>query len=184
MLCISIDSSITDYQYFPLNGYLMWFVWIWMPHLFLNKRSLFGLTGKGPWGRITHSEYVIRRYELHLKTGVEDRVFARAIEWPVDWLCTELLRYRVLHMWWWIRSGLWISGLQGLLCKCLRFCSSPEQTCMDSMPDITSWDIKPISFKYISVGGGEFILCLTPFFETYELKGYVVEIYQRYIPIW
>ena len=22
-VCISIDSSITDYQYFPLNGYLM-----------------------------------------------------------------------------------------------------------------------------------------------------------------
>ena len=33
-VCISIDSSIADYQYFPLNGYLMWFVWIWMPHLF------------------------------------------------------------------------------------------------------------------------------------------------------
>ena len=79
-------------------------------------------------------------------------------------------------MWWWIRSGLWISGLQGLLCKCLRFCSIPEQTCMDCMPDITIWDIKPISFKYISVGGGEFILCLTPFFETYELKGYIVEV--------
>ena len=27
---ISIDSSITDYQYFPLNGYLMWVDWIWM----------------------------------------------------------------------------------------------------------------------------------------------------------
>ena len=93
-VCISIDSSITDYQYFPLNGYLMWFVWIWMPHLFLNKRSLFGLTGKGPWGRITHSEYVIRRYELHLKIGVEDRIFARAIGWPIDCLCTELQRYR------------------------------------------------------------------------------------------
>ena len=37
-----------------------------MPHLFLNNRSLFGLAGKGPWGRITHSEYVIRRYESHL----------------------------------------------------------------------------------------------------------------------
>ena len=48
-------------------------------HLFLNKRSLFGLTGKGPWGRITHSEYVIRRYELQLMTSVEDRVFAKAI---------------------------------------------------------------------------------------------------------
>ena len=48
-----------------------------MPHLFLNKRSLFGLTGKGPWGRITHSEYVIRRYELHLKTGVEDQIFLK-----------------------------------------------------------------------------------------------------------
>ena len=29
-VCISIDSSITDYQYFPLNGYLMWIGWIWM----------------------------------------------------------------------------------------------------------------------------------------------------------
>ena len=36
--------------------------------------SLFGLAGKGPWGRITHSEYVIRRYGLHLMTGGEDRV--------------------------------------------------------------------------------------------------------------
>ena len=44
---------------------------------FKNKRSLFGLTGKGPWGRITHSEYVIRRYELHLKIGVEDRIFRK-----------------------------------------------------------------------------------------------------------
>ena len=25
-VCISIDSSIADYQYFPLNGYLMCFV--------------------------------------------------------------------------------------------------------------------------------------------------------------
>ena len=50
-----------------------------MLHLILNKRSLFGLAGKGLWGRITHSEYVIRRYELHLMTGVEDRVFAKAI---------------------------------------------------------------------------------------------------------
>ena len=49
-----------------------------MPHLFLNKRSLFGLAGKGPWGRITHSEYVKRRYELHLKTGVEDQIFLKA----------------------------------------------------------------------------------------------------------
>ena len=48
-----------------------------MPHLFLNKRSLFGLAGKGPWGRITHFEYVIRRYELHLMTGVEDRIFVK-----------------------------------------------------------------------------------------------------------
>ena len=47
---------------------------------------------------------------------------------------------------------------------------------MDSMSDITNREIKPISFKYISVGGGEFILCLTPFFETYELKGYIVEV--------
>ena len=42
-------------------------------------RSLFGLAGKGPWGRITHSEYVIRRCELHLKIGVEDQVFVKAI---------------------------------------------------------------------------------------------------------
>ena len=74
-VCISSDSSITDYQYFPLNGYLMWIDWIWMSHLFLNKRSLFGLTGKGLWGRITHSEYVISRCGLHLMTGIEDRIF-------------------------------------------------------------------------------------------------------------
>ena len=72
-VCISSDSSITDYQYFPLNGYLMWFVWMWMPHLFLTKRSLFGLTGKGPWGRITHSEYVIRRCELHWRSVLKTR---------------------------------------------------------------------------------------------------------------
>ena len=48
-----------------------------MPHLFLNKHSLFGLAGKGPWGRITHSVYVIRRYGLHLKTGVEDWIFLK-----------------------------------------------------------------------------------------------------------
>ena len=44
---------------------------------FQNKRSLFGLAGKGPWGRITHSEYVIRRYGLHLMTGVEDQIFVK-----------------------------------------------------------------------------------------------------------
>ena len=72
-VCISIDSSITDYQYFPFE-WVFDVIWLNLnAHLFLNKRSLFGLTGKGPWGRITHSEYVIRRYELHLKIGVEDR---------------------------------------------------------------------------------------------------------------
>ena len=160
-MCISIDSSITDYQYLPLNGYLLWFVWIWIPHLFLNKRSLFGLAGKGPWGRITHSEYVIRRYELHLKIGVEDRIFARAIGWPVDWLCTELLRYRVLHMWWGVRSGLWIPKLQGLrplLDEVPSVLFEPGTDLYGYVSDITFWDIKQISFKYISVGGGEFIL--------------------------
>ena len=127
-------------------------------HMFLNIALIIRFSRERTLCHITHFEYVIRRYGQHLKTGVEDRVFARAMGWPVDWLCTELLRYRVLHMWWWIRSGLWISGLQGLLWKCLRFCSIPEQTCMDSMSDITNWDIKLISFKYISVGGGEFIL--------------------------
>ena len=48
-----------------------------MPHLFFNKRSLFGSAGKGPWGRMTHSEYVIRRYGLHLMIGVEDWIFVK-----------------------------------------------------------------------------------------------------------
>ena len=66
-----------------MNIYLIWFKYIeyfqvlkmnrFVKHLFLNKRSLFGLAGKGPWGRITHSEYVIRRmnriWRPVLKTG-------------------------------------------------------------------------------------------------------------------
>ena len=36
----------------------------------------------------------------------------------------------------------------------------------------TDWSLLNI-YLY---GGGEFILCLTPFFETYELKGYIVEV--------
>ena len=65
-----------------------------MPHLFLNKRSLFGLTGKGPWGRITHSEYVIRRYGLHLMTGVEDRMFVKTEALLSSYSTSADLRYR------------------------------------------------------------------------------------------
>ena len=44
--------------------------------------------------------------------------------------------------------------------------------------DVTIWDVKLVSIKYISVGGGEFILlALTPFSEMYELRGYVVDGY-------
>ena len=51
------------------------------------------------------------------------------------------------------------------------------------MSDTTLWDIKLISFKYISVWWRRiYSLSLTPFSETYELRGYVVEGYQRYIP--
>ena len=60
-----------------------------MPHLFLNKRSLFGLAGKGPWGHVTHSEYVIRRNGLHLMTGVEDRMFLKAKGQLVECLCID-----------------------------------------------------------------------------------------------
>ena len=81
---------------------------------------------------------MIRRYGLHLMTGVEDRIFVK----------TEALPS--------IDSALSCSGiefslsdgksdrdcgypdLQGLLRKCLRFCSNPEQTCMDCMSDITN----------------------------------------------
>ena len=65
-----------------------------MPHLFLNKHSLFGLAGKGPWGRITHSEYVIRRYGLHLMTGVEDRIFVKTDGLPSSYSASADLRYR------------------------------------------------------------------------------------------
>ena len=65
-----------------------------MPHLFLNKRSLFGLAGKGPWGRITHSEYVIRRNGLHLMTGVEDRIFLKTERLPLSCSASADLRYR------------------------------------------------------------------------------------------
>ena len=65
-----------------------------MLHLFLNKRSLFGLTGKGPWGRITHSEYVIRRYGLHLMTGVEDRIYVKTEGLPSSYSTSADLRFR------------------------------------------------------------------------------------------
>ena len=67
-----------------------------MPHLFLSKRSLFGLAGKGPWGRITHSEYVIRRYGLHLMTGVEDRIFVKTEGLPSNVSASADLQYRNL----------------------------------------------------------------------------------------
>ena len=65
-----------------------------MPHLFLNKRSLFGLARKGPWGRITHSEYVIRRNGLHLTTGVEDRIFLKTEGLPSNDSTLADLQYR------------------------------------------------------------------------------------------
>ena len=65
-----------------------------MPHLFLNKRSLFGLARKGPWGRITRSEYVIRRYGLHLMTGVEDQIFLKTEGLPLSYSASADLRYR------------------------------------------------------------------------------------------
>ena len=34
----------------------------------------------------------------------------------------------------------------------------PEKDLYGYVSDITIWDVKLISFKYISVGGGEFIL--------------------------
>ena len=37
---------------------------------------------------ISHSEYVICRYGLHLMTGGEDRVLVKTIGWPIDCLCT------------------------------------------------------------------------------------------------
>ena len=65
-----------------------------MPHLFLNKRSLFGLARKGPWGRITHPEYVIRCYESHLMTGVEDRIFLKTEGLPSSYSTSTDLRFR------------------------------------------------------------------------------------------
>ena len=65
-----------------------------MPHLFLNKRSLFGLAGKGPWGRITHSEYVIRRNGLLSMTGVKDRIFVKTEGLPLSYSASADLRYR------------------------------------------------------------------------------------------
>ena len=65
-----------------------------MPHLFLNKRSLIGLAGKGPWGRITHFEYVIRRNGLHSMTGVEDWMFVKTEGLPSSYSTSADLRYR------------------------------------------------------------------------------------------
>ena len=65
-----------------------------MLRLFLNKRSLFGLAAKGPWGRITHSEYVIRRNGLHSMTGVEDRIFLKLEGLPSSYSTSADLRYR------------------------------------------------------------------------------------------
>ena len=61
---------------------------------FQNKRSLFELAGKGPWGRIIHSEYVIRRYGLHLMTGVEDQIFVEMEGLPSNISASADLRYR------------------------------------------------------------------------------------------
>ena len=57
-------------------------------------RSLFGLAGRGPLCRITHSEYVIRPYGLHLKTGVEDRIFLKTEGLPLSYSASADLRYR------------------------------------------------------------------------------------------
>ena len=61
--------------------------------LIFDKRSLFGLAGKGPWGRITHSEYVIRRYGLHLMIGVENRIFVKTEGLPSSYSTSADLRY-------------------------------------------------------------------------------------------
>ena len=54
----------------------------------------------------------------------------------------------------------------------------PRMDLYGCVSDVTIWDVKLVSIKYISVGGGEFILLAkTPFSETCELKGYVVDGY-------
>ena len=61
---------------------------------FKNKISLFGLAGRGPLGRESHSEYVIRRNGLHLMTGVEDRIFVKTEGLPSSYSTSADLRYR------------------------------------------------------------------------------------------
>ena len=166
---------------------MLWIEWIWMPHLFLNKRSLFGLAGKGLWGRITHSEYVIRRYELHSKTGVEDRIFLKTEGLPSSYSTSADLRFRGFIT---LSDGK--SWRDWKLSGYARASWEVPSVLFDPGTDLYGLCVWRYNLRYwadffqihFCWWRRIYSLSLTPFSETYELRGYVVEIYQRYIPIW
>ena len=80
-------------------------------------------------------------------------------------------------MWWEVRTRLVNIGIARTSLEVPSVLFEPGTDLYGYVSDITFWEIEQISFKYISVWWRRiYSLSLTPFSETYELKGYIVEV--------
>ena len=87
----------------------------------------------------------------------EDRVFVKTIGWPID--CLRIVSYDM-------EISFVMGNFIGIVNTRIARASSevpsvlfePGTDLYGYVSDITFWEIEQISFKYISVGGGEFIL--------------------------
>ena len=100
---------------------------------------------------------MIRRNGIEFEDGVEDRVFLKTIGWPIDCLCIVSYDMEISFV-----MGNFIGIVSTRIARASLEVPSvlfePGTDLYGYVSDITFWDIKQISFKYISVGGGEFIL--------------------------
>ena len=96
---------------------------------------------------------------MAFEDGVEDRVFSKVKGLPVECLCTGLLQYRGFIT--------FVMGISDVISEYLDYKSffevpsvsfDPGTDSYGCVSDITIWDVNLVSIKYISVGGGEFIL--------------------------
>ena len=121
-------------------------------------------------------------FGLHLKTGVEDRVFVKTIGWPIDCLCIVSYGMEISFV-----MGNFIGIMNTRICKGFFGSAFGSVRTRNRLVWLHVWhyilrykaDFFQIHFCWWR---RIYSLSLTPFSETYELRGYVVEGYQRYIP--